>query len=161
MANIYLALGSNVGDSKDYIGKAIELLGASVRGIKRAPIYSSKAVGYTDQADFLNTAVQGRTNLSSEDLLKFIKNVEEKIGRVERFRFGPREIDIDIIFYDDLVLETEELVIPHPAFRGRDFVLQPLNDLNPELSDPVSSQTVAGLLAAIPPENRSILKQVD
>lgn len=168
MAKVYLALGSNVGDSRGYIEKAIGLLGdpgstsgATLQDIQRAPIYRSKAVGYTDQADFLNTAVSGQTSLSPEELLAFIKKTEQQIGRVERFRWGPREIDIDIIFYDDRILETADLTLPHPAFRQRDFVLRPLQDLDPQLSDPVSSRTVSELLGQLPADATSILRKVD
>ena len=161
MATIYLALGSNVGNSKGYIEQAIELLGASVNNIQRAHLYSSKAVGYTYQADFLNTAVSGQTGLSPEALLAFVKQIEQEVGRVERFRWGPREIDIDIIFYDDLKLESPELTIPHPAFRNRDFVLRPLKDLNPLMVDPVTGQTIAQLLDKITPDNKSVLDKVD
>jgi 2-amino-4-hydroxy-6-hydroxymethyldihydropteridine diphosphokinase len=161
MATIYLALGSNVGDSKDYIEQAVRLLGAEVRDIQQAPVYQSKAVGYADQADFLNTAISGQTDLAPEALLVFIKTVEQKVGRTESFHWGPRQIDVDIIFYDDLKLKTKELTLPHPLFRERDFVLQPLHDLKPALIDPKTSQTVAQLLDKIAPADKSILKQVD
>lgn len=156
MATVYLALGSNVGDSKRYIEQAITLLGDAMNNIQRAPFYRSKAVGYTDQADFFNTAISGRTELTPEELLAFIQAAEQKIGRVERFRWGPREIDIDIIFYDDLVQETAALTLPHPSFRERDFVLRPLSNLNPDLRDPANGSTVAELLTKIAPDNRSV-----
>src|SRR5207253_47825 len=104
MTEVYLALGSNVGDSQAYITKAVKLLGSDIKNIRQAPIYRSKAVGYTDQPDFLNTAIQGRTALSPQELFKFIKEIEQRIGRIERFRWGPREIDIDIILYDNQIL---------------------------------------------------------
>ena len=161
MTEVYLALGSNVGDSRQYIGSAIGLLGNVLADIKQAPLYTSRAVGYTDQADFINTAVGGYTDLSPEELLKAVNNIEQLLGRVERFRWGPREIDIDIIFYGDTVLETERLTIPHPACRDRDFVLQPLCDLNPQLIDPVSGQTVHQLLAQLESSQKSIRPEVD
>jgi 2-amino-4-hydroxy-6-hydroxymethyldihydropteridine diphosphokinase len=161
MATVYLALGSNVGDSKHHIEQAIELLSASVNNIQHAPVYRSKAVGYTDQANFLNTAICGQTSHSPEELLEFIKTIEQKLGRVKRFQWGPREIDIDIILYDNLKQESKALTLPHPAFRERDFVLQPLKDLNSGLLDPVTGQTVSQLLEKVPPADRSILKQVD
>src|SRR5690242_4656468 len=109
MTEAYLALGSNVGDSKAHVAQAVELLGKELHKLKEAPLYRSKAVGYTDQADFINTAVSGQTDLKVEELFKFVKEVEEKIGRQKTFRWGPREIDIDIIFYGDSILETPEL----------------------------------------------------
>lgn len=157
MTTVYLALGSNIGDSRANITQAVQLLDPAVQQIKQAPLYTSKAVGYTDQPDFLNTAISGETDLSPQELLKTIKSVEQQVGRTKSFRNGPREIDIDIILYGDQVLQTDKLTIPHPRFRERDFVLQPLNDLNPSLTDPVSGQTVGQLLAKIAPQDRSIL----
>jgi 2-amino-4-hydroxy-6-hydroxymethyldihydropteridine diphosphokinase len=161
MTAVYLALGSNLGDSRANIAQAVKLLGTSLKHIKQAPIYASKAVGYTDQPDFLNTAVSGQTDLSPEALLEFINKVENQVGRVPTFHWGPREIDIDIIFYGDLVQETKKLTIPHPRFKDRDFVLWPLNDLDPSLVDPAGQQTVQSLLAQISGQQKSIVSKVD
>ena len=160
MTTVYLALGSNVGESRVNITQAIQLLGASIQQIKQAPLYISKAVGYTDQPDFLNTAISGRTNLDPEALLEFIKITERQVGRTASFHWGPREIDIDIILYGDQVLETDKLTIPHPRFRDRDFVLKPLNDLDPALIDPVSRQTTGQLLAKVDSSHQSIIKRI-
>lgn len=159
MAVVYLALGSNVGKSVEYINQAIDLLAKSVSDIQQAKMYRSKAVGYTDQADFYNTAVVGTTNLSPQELLVFVKNIEQEVGRKKRFRWGPREIDIDIIFYDDLMLNESNLQVPHTEFQERDFVLQPLCDLNPGFIDPKSNLPINELLAKIPKDQRSIFKQ--
>jgi 2-amino-4-hydroxy-6-hydroxymethyldihydropteridine diphosphokinase len=160
VTTVYLALGSNVGDSQANIAQAIKLLGASVKQIKQASLYVSKAVGYTDQPDFLNTAASGQTSLSPEALLEFVKNVEGQVGRTASFHWGPREIDIDIISYGDTMLETKNLTIPHREFRKRDFVLQPLNDLDPALVDPVSGQTIKQLLDRFS-DTLSILRKLD
>lgn len=157
MTKVYLALGANVGDARGNIGRAVELLAAKLSDIRQAPIYTSKAVGYVDQPDFLNTAVAGETDLSPLELLKFVKNIEKKIGRVWRFRWGPREIDIDIIFYGDQTLQSDPLTIPHPRFRDRDFVLRPLCDLDPNLLDPVSDKSVRKLLEELPVGSDNIL----
>ncbi len=161
MPVIYLALGSNVGDSEANIKKAIKLLSAKVKNIQQAPLYLSEATGYTEQPDFLNTAISGQTDLSPEKLLEFTDRTEQKVGRVKRFRWGPREIDIDIILYGKLVQKTEKLTVPHPYFRQRDFVLKPLTDLNPRLSDPVGGIAVRQLLQNIKPPQRSIIRKVD
>lgn len=160
MVTVYLALGSNVGNSAQYIVKAIELLGPFLHDIKQAPTYATRAVGYTDQANYLNTAISGQTTLSPQELLDVINTIEQQVGRIKRFRWGPREIDIDIIFYGDQVLESETLVIPHPSFRERDFVLQPLVDLNNEMIDPVSQKTVKQLLDQLKPGQLSIINKV-
>ncbi len=161
MPVVYLALGSNVGDSRGYIEQAIELLSDKVQGIQTAPIYKSKAIGHTGQPNFLNTAIRGQTNLIPGDLLEFVNEVEQKVGRVERFRWGPREIDIDIILYGDFRQETKKLTLPHPHFRERDFVLKPLRDLDGNLIDPISGQTVLQLLDKLDPAKRVILGTVD
>ena len=152
---VYLALGSNVGDSKAHIKKAIELLGQHIEGIRQARIYHSKAVGYTEQDDFLNTAIRGVTDLSPQELMAETQWTEQKVGRTETFHWGPREIDIDIIFYGDMVLKSPKLNIPHLSFRDRAFVLKPLNDLNPDFVDPQTGLTVALILKAIHPKDRN------
>jgi 2-amino-4-hydroxy-6-hydroxymethyldihydropteridine diphosphokinase len=160
MATVYLALGSNLGDSEQHIEAAIGLIKESVYDIKQAPMYISKAVGYTKQPDFYNTAISGSTSLSPLELLHFVKTTEKKVGRIKRFRWGPREIDIDIIFYDDLILQSEALSIPHPSFMERDFVLQPIADLSPQLIDPTSKQTVSNMLKQLPSKNKSQLRRL-
>ncbi len=156
MPTVYIALGSNVGDSKKYLAQAEELLEESLARPVSALIYSSKPVGYTDQADFLNTVVCGETELAPAEFLKLIKAVEVKIGRTPTFRWGPREIDIDLIFYDDMVMDDPDLTLPHPRYAQRDFVLKPLCDLCPDLLDPVNKQPVKTLLENISPKKRSI-----
>jgi 2-amino-4-hydroxy-6-hydroxymethyldihydropteridine diphosphokinase len=159
MATVYLGIGSNVGDSRAHVGEAIKLLSASLADILSAPLYISKAFGYTDQPDFLNTVVCGTTDLPPLELLHFVKQVEVQVGRIKRFRWGPREIDIDIIFYDDLTMQSDELTIPHASFAKRDFVLRPITDLNPDLVDPLSKKSVANLLASLPANEQAILRR--
>jgi 2-amino-4-hydroxy-6-hydroxymethyldihydropteridine diphosphokinase len=160
MATVYFALGSNQGQSIENLKKAIKLLNASVTVIQSAPIYQSHAVGYTDQPDFTNTALIGNTALKPLPLLKFLKQTELQVGRIERFRWGPREIDIDIIFYDDLILKSDILTIPHPEFNSRDFVLQPICDINPNFIDPISKQSVQNILNNLPSSQKSGLKRL-
>ena len=160
MATIFLALGSNVGDSQQLIEKAVDLLCVAIQNITRAPMYTSKAFGVTDQPDFFNTALRGETDLTPLELLEFVKDVEAKVGRVKRYRWGPREIDIDIIFYDDLVLTDPTLTIPHAGLRERDFVLRPLNDIDPTCIDPVSTLSIQELLAKLPMDEAYTLKKV-
>ena len=162
MATVFLALGSNVGDSQQYISKAIELLGEKVSNIKTAPLYRSPAMpvpGHDDMPDFLNTAIRGETNLEPLELLKFVKNIEKEIGRIYRFRWGPREIDIDIIFYDDLILDTPELTIPHSGANERDFVLKPISDIDATFIDPKTKHMVNDLFEKLPVSELTILHQ--
>jgi 2-amino-4-hydroxy-6-hydroxymethyldihydropteridine diphosphokinase len=160
MHTIFLALGTNIADKKKHIEDAISLLEEEVHVIVRAPIYESKPVGFAEQENFYNTVLKGQTNLSPEKLLLFVKKIEKKIGRVERFRNGPREIDIDILLYDDLVLNTEHLIIPHPRMQERDFVLQPLADINPEIKHPIVQKTIKDLFHEIPTQEKAILRKV-
>ncbi len=158
MNKVFLGLGSNVGDKKQYITSAIKLVSKKIVDIKKASVYKSKPVGYTNQNDFLNTAITGKTLLPPEELLLFVKNIEYKIGRIQRFRWGPREIDIDILFYSNLIQKKENLEVPHPRLHERDFVLLPLIELDPNLVHPILKKTVIELLKNIPIEQRSILK---
>lgn len=156
---VYLGLGTNVGDREQNLGRALEFLGKKISALRRAPLYETKAVGFVDQANFLNTVVAGQTTILPEELLQFVKQIEKAVGRVERFHWGPREIDIDILFYGDQVIDSPDLTIPHPRLTERDFALQPLFDLNPNFVHPGNHQTVADLLAAIPPQARSVIKK--
>lgn len=149
MHTIYLALGTNVGDKKVNIEKAIMLLKEKIHIYKKAPIYETKPWGYKTQDNFFNTALQAATNLPPQDLLLFIKIVEKKIGRIKRFKNGPREIDIDILFYDQLIYARKDLQIPHPRIAERDFVLQPLSDINPNLIHPVLQKSIQQLLGEL------------
>jgi 2-amino-4-hydroxy-6-hydroxymethyldihydropteridine diphosphokinase len=145
MNEVYLGLGSNVGDRLLNLNKAIELLSEKIQILKKSKIYISKAVGYTDQPDFYNMVLYGKTDLSPEELFNFIKDVEKNAGRVYRFHWGPREIDIDILFYNDLVYKSDKLNIPHPRLHERDFVLLPLIELNPKLFHPILNKRVSDL----------------
>jgi 2-amino-4-hydroxy-6-hydroxymethyldihydropteridine diphosphokinase len=156
MAVVFLALGSNVGDGNKHLDDAIRLLGAKISDIIQAPRYTSKAVGFTDQADFLNTVIKGRTDLKPLDLLAFTQEIEKKIGRIWRFHWGPREIDIDIIFYDYQIINEPNLTVPHPRFSEREFVLKPLSYIVPDFIDPVSKLKIKKLYDNLPTELRSI-----
>lgn len=153
MNMVYLALGSNVGDSKQNIQRAIELLGEHISSVQHAPIYVSTPLGGVEQANFLNTAISGETELSARELFFLVKKIEKDLGRIERVRNGPREIDIDIIFYGNETIDEPDLSIPHVGLAERDFVLRPLCDLDPELIDPRSGKKVSTLLGEVPDAN--------
>lgn len=114
-----------------------------------SPIYETAPWGFEDQGKFLNQVVKVQTNLAPEALLDYLKQIEIKVGRTPTFRNGPREIDIDILFYDDLILETDELTIPHPRLAERAFALAPLMDVAAELQHPVSGRSISELLAKL------------
>lgn len=142
MHKVFLGLGTNVGDKKKNLEKAIDLLSEKVTNIKSSKFYETEPWGYKDQDKFLNAAIMGETSLSPLEFLKFVKDVEERVGRIERFKWGPREIDIDILFYDDLIYKDSDLQIPHPRLHERDFVLKPLMDLDPNFIHPTFKKTI-------------------
>jgi len=158
MNHIFIALGSNIENRKQHVETALVLLREKVHTITVAPLYETKPRYFEAQQNFFNTVLSGYTDLKPWELLQFTKTVQQEVGRVERFRNGPREIDIDILFYDNVVYKDKELEIPHPRLQERDFVLQPFADINPDFSHPVLKKTIRELLDTLPEEQRSVIK---
>ena len=146
---VYLGLGSNMGNRRDNLDRALDLLSQRLQVEKVSSVYDTEPVGNVNQPRFLNLVCQGYTRLAPMELLTLAKGVELKLGRVAGKSNAPRSIDIDILFYGDLVMETPELVIPHPRLSERAFVLIPLAEIAPDLVHPVSSQTVKELMKAV------------
>jgi 2-amino-4-hydroxy-6-hydroxymethyldihydropteridine diphosphokinase len=144
----YLALGSNMGAREENLDKALDLLSQRMRMGKVSSIYDTDPVGNTNQPRFLNMVCQVFTRLAPEGLLALAKGIESKMGRFGKSN-EPRPIDIDILLYDEKVIETPELVIPHPRMMERAFVLVPLVEIAPDLVHPVSGQTMKELLQSI------------
>ena len=144
---VFLALGSNLGDRLGNLQAALAALPPLVRVQSASPVYETPPWGYLEQPAFLNQVARVETDLPPQELLAYLKRLETQIGRTPAVRYGPRVIDVDIIFYDELVLDTPELTIPHPGLVGRAFVLAPLADLAAELRHPVVGKTVGELLA--------------
>ncbi len=139
---IFLGIGSNVGNRKKHIESAVNYLEEKISGLQLSKLYETKPWGYKNQDDFLNAVIKGKTSLSSLKLFQFVKTIEKKVGRIKRFKWGPREIDIDILFYDNLIYKDKNLEIPHPRLHEREFVLSPLMDLDPDLVHPVFKKTI-------------------
>ncbi len=152
---VYIAIGSNLGDKLSNCKKGIELLEKSgVSILACSHFYKTEPVDYADQDWFINAAIKAQTDLAPLALLKALKSIEKDAGRVETVRFGPRVLDMDIIFYDNLITEQAGLSIPHPRMHKRGFVLTPICDIAPELVHPVLKQTMTELLKQFDDDSR-------
>lgn len=131
MTESYIGIGSNLGDRKGYIERAIEMLKGSgnIKVEKISQLYETEPIGGPPQGKFLNGVIKIETDFSPRELLNRLKRIEKELGRIKRVKDGPRTIDLDILMYGDLHIEEENLVIPHPRMNERDFVKRPLNDL--------------------------------
>lgn len=145
----YLGLGSNIGDRLQNLQAAINALEPEVHPVECSPVYETPPWGYLDQPNFLNQVVKAETELSPGELLRYLKEIEKDLGRQDSFLNGPRKIDLDIIFYDDAVIESPPITIPHPRMDDRGFVLLPLADLAPEFKHPVLDLSVQDMLAQV------------
>ncbi len=145
--NIFLSLGSNVGDRHFYLNEAIRLLGSSgLQVCQVSPIYLTEPVDFKHQEWFLNQVLSAETILKPEELLLCCLNVEEQLERKRAVPRGPRTIDVDVLLYCNAVVKTETLEIPHPKMHLRRFVLEPLAQIAPQLVHPVLKQSVSSLL---------------
>ena len=149
MAEAALGLGTNLGDREAALARAVDLLaatsGVTLGSISR--LYRSAPWGVADQPDFLNLCLLINTDLEPADLLSACKAVEAKLGRQTRMRWGPREMDVDILLMPGVDLDTETLVIPHPRIAERRFVLEPLSELVPDWK--IGSQAIKSMTAAL------------
>jgi 2-amino-4-hydroxy-6-hydroxymethyldihydropteridine diphosphokinase len=150
MKTAYLSLGSNVGNRERMLGEALQLIEAPGLHVARvSPIYETEPQDFKNQPWFLNLVAEIQSTLFPMQLLTRVRKIERKLGRKRTVDKGPRSIDIDILLYGESVIDSEDLVVPHPRMTERRFVLQPLADLAPDLRHPVLRRTVRELLAGV------------
>ena len=154
----FIGVGSNIGEKIENCIKAISFLnrieGCSV--IKRSSFYKTEPIGYKDQDWFVNCAVMIETELSPYELLKKLKEIELLMGREKGIKWGPRIIDLDILMYEDIVIDEDELTIPHPLMHKRRFVLVPMNEIAPDIEHPVLKKSIKELLRRLPEDGQEV-----
>lgn len=162
VSNVFLALGSNVGDRENLISKAAQIISedADCKLIRTSSLYETIPYGVIDQENFYNAAVEIGTKLNIEELYFFVKSIENKVGRTkDGLRWGPREIDVDIIFYNNLIYNSDKITVPHKECLVRDFVLVPLIEIAPEFVHPVLKQKLSDVnLSGI---HNNIIKKIN
>lgn len=146
MIDVFLLLGSNLGDKQGFLQQAITLIAGEIAPIvKRSSVYETAAWGKTDEPNYLNQVIKLRTDIAPRVLLEKILAIEHELGRKRTEKWGSRTIDIDILFYGDLVIEEPGLNIPHPQLHNRRFTLSPLEEIAPKLLHPVLHKNISEL----------------
>ena len=147
----YLGLGSNLGDKHEFITKAINQISKfkNTEITRTSSMITTKPYGKTDQPDFLNCIIELDTDILPEELLKKCLDIENQLGRIRNEKWGPRTIDIDLLFYEDKIINTKLLVLPHPELHKREFVLTSLNELCPNLVHPVLNKKIKDIFVEL------------
>jgi len=157
---VYIGLGSNVGDRLQNLRRALSCIkllhNTTIKSV--SSIYETLPFGKTEQSDFYNAVIKIETGYSPNELLKELKRIEKQIGRIERERWGPREIDLDILLFNELIFSDEIITLPHKGIIYRDFVLFPLIEIEPELINPVYNRRYKDFVDEL--ENKYILKKL-
>lgn len=163
MARAFLSLGSNIGDRHENLLEAIQLLEETkgILSVLSSPIYETAPVGFLDQANFLNLVLKLETNLQAESLLEVCQSIEQQLGRKRTIKNGPRTIDLDILLYDQDVVELAHLQIPHPRMHERAFVLIPFAAIEGEVIFPTTGETIQDLIQKLSPADITDVKEWD
>jgi len=148
---VYIGIGSNQGDKHKNCTVAIEAMctSESIRLLEQSSFYLTEPWGFKKQDDFINLVIKIDTSLAPLELFSFLQEVEKKLGKKENGKWGPRTIDLDILFYNKQTLESPQLTIPHPLLHQRGFVLIPLQEIDPHLAHPVFNRTISQLLDSL------------
>ena len=149
MAHAYIGFGSNIDDRLNYITQALQLLleADNVSLIQISSLYETEPVGYEEQDWFLNGVIAVETGLLVHELLTLLKEIEGEVGREHRARWGPREVDLDLLIYDQDCINTPDLTVPHPEMHQRSFVLVPFTEIAPDILHPILQQDIRTLLS--------------
>jgi 2-amino-4-hydroxy-6-hydroxymethyldihydropteridine diphosphokinase len=150
LQRVYLSIGSNVGDREAHLREAITRMGVEGRLLAVSSMYETEPVEFTDQPWFLNCAIAIETSETPEKLVAALLRIEREMGRKRTQKKGPRTIDLDILLFGDLILNSPDLTIPHPAMHERRFVLEPMAEIAPEVAHPVLKKTVRKFLEELP-----------
>ena len=147
MNKVWIALGSNMGEGRKNLDLAIKMMNERGVSVKKVSTYiETEPYGYTEQDNFVNAVCIAKTKLSPRELLETLLKIELEMGRVRIIKWGPRIIDLDILFYEDLIIDEEDLKVPHIEIQKRSFVLEPMNEISPDKIHPVFKKTVHQLL---------------
>ena len=147
MSVAYIGIGSNVGKRKENCYRALTLLKEKgIKITKMSSFHETEPWGYKNQPSFLNMVIEAETKLGARDLLETLQQIEKKLGREKSFKWGPRTIDLDILLFDNMSVQENDLMIPHPLMHKREFVLKPLCEITPALRHPVLKVSVQKLL---------------
>jgi 2-amino-4-hydroxy-6-hydroxymethyldihydropteridine diphosphokinase len=147
MNRVYISFGSNIGDRYGAISDAFKLIEENgMKILLKSQIIETEPYGYEDQPSFINGALLLETELSCREVLTRLLTIEKDLGRVRKFKWGPRIIDLDIIFFNEEIYDEEDLKVPHPDMKNRNFVLKPLSDISPEYIHPIFKKSVREML---------------